>query len=82
MQTVNLGHTGLKVSRLCLGCMSFGVPGQKFHPWVLDEEASRTIVRRAIEAGINFLDTANLYGGGASEEITGRVAGDPSELSK
>lgn len=71
-----LGQTGLKVSRLCLGCMSFGEPGNGAHPWVLDEDASRAIIRRAIEAGINFFDTANVYAEGASEEITGRALKD------
>ncbi len=76
MHATRLGNTGLKVSRLCLGCMSWGIPGQKFHPWVIDEEAGRAIMRRAVESGINFFDTANLYGGGASEEITGRALKD------
>ena len=76
MKYTRLGNTGLAVSRLCLGCMSWGNPGQPFHPWVMDEEAGRAIMRRAVEAGINFFDTANLYGGGASEEITGRALRD------
>ena len=76
MHTSRLGRTGLKVSKLCLGCMSFGDPGQGAHPWVLDEDASRPIIRRAIEAGINFFDTANVYAAGASEEITGRALRD------
>ena len=71
-----LGQTGLKVSQLCLGCMSFGEPGKGAHPWVLDEDASRAIIRRAVEAGINFFDTANVYADGASEEITGRALKD------
>lgn len=76
MKYIRLGRTGLKVSRLCLGCMSFGEPGQGVHPWVLDEEASRAIIARAVEAGINFFDTANVYADGASEEITGRALRD------
>ena len=76
MHYSRLGQTGLKVSPLCLGCMSFGDPGQGAHPWVLDEEASRPILRRAVEAGINFFDTANVYAAGASEEITGRALKD------
>lgn len=76
MQYVRLGQTGLKVSQLCLGCMSFGNPGQGVHPWVLDEAASRPIIRRAVEAGINFFDTANVYAAGASEAITGRALKD------
>ncbi|MGE0503028.1 MAG: aldo/keto reductase [Rhizobiaceae bacterium] len=73
MQFVRLGSTGLKVSRLCLGCMSFGTPGGPTHPWVVDEDASQPFFRRAIEAGINFFDTANYYNHGDSEEITGRA---------
>lgn len=73
MDYVNLGNTGLKVSRLCLGCMSFGLQPRR---WMLDEAASRPIVKRALEAGINFFDTANMYGGGASEEVTGRALHD------
>jgi aryl-alcohol dehydrogenase-like predicted oxidoreductase len=76
MQYVNLGTTGLKVSRLCLGCMSFGDPTRGFHPWILDEEQSRPILRRAVEAGINFFDTANIYASGTSEEVTGRALRD------
>jgi 1-deoxyxylulose-5-phosphate synthase len=76
MEYVNLGRTGLKVSRLCLGCMSFGDPKRGFHPWILDEEASRPILRRAVEAGINFFDTANIYASGTSEEVLGRALKD------
>lgn len=76
MEYRRLGNTGLKVSRLCLGCMSFGVPGEGAHPWVLDEEASRPIIQRAVEAGVNFFDTANIYAAGRSEEITGRALRD------
>jgi len=76
MQYVKLGDTGLDVSRLCLGCMTFGVPERGPHPWTLDEEKSRPIIRQAIEAGINFFDTANVYSDGTSEEITGRALKD------
>ncbi len=76
MDYVNLGRTGLHVSRLCLGCMSFGVPDRGNHPWTLDEEASRPLIRRSIEAGINFFDTANVYSDGTSEEIVGRALRD------
>ena len=61
MQYTRLGHTGLEVSRICLGCMSFGEPKQGSHEWTLDEAASRPILRAAWEAGINFYDTANVY---------------------
>ena len=76
MQYVNLGRAGLKVSRLCLGCMSYGEPARLPQPWSLDEEASRPFFRQALEAGINFFDTANIYSGGSSEEITGRALRD------
>lgn len=73
MDYVKLGNTGLDVSQICLGCMSFGevVPG--WHSWVLDEEKARPIIRRALELGINFFDTANVYAAGTSEAITGRI---------
>ncbi|MDA8267385.1 MAG: aldo/keto reductase [Actinomycetota bacterium] len=76
MDYTNLGRTGLQVSRLCLGCMSFGAPDRGNHPWTLDEEASRPLIRRSIEAGINFFDTANVYSDGTSEEIVGRALRD------
>jgi aryl-alcohol dehydrogenase-like predicted oxidoreductase len=68
-----LGTTGLDVSPLCLGCMTFGLPDRGNHGWTLDEAASRPILRRAVEAGINFFDTANVYSDGTSEEIVGRA---------
>jgi aryl-alcohol dehydrogenase-like predicted oxidoreductase len=73
MRYVKLGSTGLDVSRLCLGCMSFGVPDRGTHAWTLDEEASRPLIRAAVEAGINFFDTANMYSDGTSEEFVGRA---------
>ncbi|MEX0345121.1 MAG: aldo/keto reductase [Rhizobiaceae bacterium] len=73
MQYVNLGKTGLKVSRLCLGCMSFGQPGWEVHPWVLDRDEAQPFFKRAADAGINFLDTADFYSRGVSEEITGEA---------
>lgn len=76
MEYVNLGKTGLKVSRICLGCMSYGVPTRGAHPWSLDEETSRPYFKRAVEAGINFFDTANVYSDGTSEEFTGRALRD------
>ncbi|WP_128374515.1 aldo/keto reductase [Streptomyces cavernae] len=76
MQYVKLGTTGLDVSRICLGCMSFGLPGRGRHEWTLDEEASRPLIRQALDAGINFFDTANVYSDGTSEEIVGRVLGE------
>jgi aryl-alcohol dehydrogenase-like predicted oxidoreductase len=76
MQYTKLGTTGLDVSRLCIGCMSFGVPDRGPHPWSLDEEASRPILTKAVEAGINFFDTANVYSDGTSEEIVGRILGE------
>src|SRR5437764_14445052 len=76
MDYVRLGKTGLKVSRICLGCMSYGVPERGPHPWSLDEEKSRPFIRRAMDLGINFFDTANVYSDGTSEEIVGRALRD------
>lgn len=76
MDYVKLGRTGLDVSRICLGCMSFGVPDRGGHPWSMDEQASRPFFKRALESGINFFDTANVYSDGTSEEITGRALKD------
>jgi 1-deoxyxylulose-5-phosphate synthase len=73
MDYVKLGSTGLDVSPICVGCMSFGVPGRGGHPWSLDEDEARPLIRGALDAGINFFDTANVYSDGTSEEITGRV---------
>ncbi len=74
MQYVNLGSAGLKVSRICLGTMTYG--SSQWRPWVLDEDASRPLIKQAIEAGINFFDTANMYSLGASEEVLGRALKD------
>jgi aryl-alcohol dehydrogenase-like predicted oxidoreductase len=76
MKTTRLGRTGLTVSRLCLGCMTYGVPDRGAHPWTMDEDASRPLIRQALEAGINFFDTANAYSDGTSEEIVGRALRD------
>ncbi len=76
MNYVKLGSTGLDVSPLCLGCMTFGVPDRGNHAWTLDEARSRPILQRAVEAGINFFDTANVYSDGTSEEIVGRALKD------
>ena len=77
MQYVKLGRTGLEVSRICLGCMSYGEPARGANqPWSLNEEASRPFIKRALEAGINFFDTANVYSNGSSEEIVGRALRD------
>lgn len=73
MEYHKLGRTGLDVSRLCLGCMTYGVPDRGSHPWTLDEAQSRPLIRQAVEAGINFFDTANIYSDGTSEEIVGRA---------
>jgi aryl-alcohol dehydrogenase-like predicted oxidoreductase len=74
MDYVRLGKSGLKVSRICLGMMSYGTPA--WRPWVLDEEASRPFVRRALELGVNFFDTADMYSEGVSEEVLGRAIRD------
>ncbi|MFJ9561037.1 aldo/keto reductase [Streptomyces fuscichromogenes] len=73
MEYVKLGRTGLDVSRICLGCMTYGLPDRGAHEWTLDEEASRPLIRQALEAGINFFDTANVYSDGTSEEIVGKA---------
>lgn len=76
MDTTHLGRTGLQISRLCLGCMSYGVPERGTHPWSLPEDQSRPFIRRALDLGINFFDTANIYSDGTSEEILGRALRD------
>jgi aryl-alcohol dehydrogenase-like predicted oxidoreductase len=76
MDYVNLGQSGLKVSRLCLGCMTYGSPERGSHAWALNEEQSRPFIQKALELGINFFDTANVYSAGASEEVLGRALRD------
>src|SRR5688572_4865161 len=76
MEYLRLGSTGLEVSRLVLVCMSFGDPKRGAHPWTLDEESSRPLIRQAVEAGLNFFDTAYAYSAGSSEEIVGRALRD------
>ena len=76
MEYVCLGNTGMKVSRICLGCMGFGDATRWIHKWVLNEEDSRPVIQKALELGINFFDTANVYSLGASEEILGRALKD------
>jgi aryl-alcohol dehydrogenase-like predicted oxidoreductase len=73
MEYKNLGKTGLKVSRICLGCMSYGVPERGNHLWTLGEEQTRPFIHRALDVGINFFDTANVYSDGSSEEIVGKL---------
>ncbi len=76
MEYARLGNTGMKVSRICLGCMGFGDAEHWVHKWVLNEESSRPIIKKALELGINFFDTANVYSRGVSEEILGRALKD------
>ncbi|MFD1774727.1 aldo/keto reductase [Paenibacillus rhizophilus] len=76
MQFAKLGKTGLEVSRLALGCMSYGDPARGNHEWTLNEEQSRPFIKRALELGINFFDSANIYSDGSSEEIVGRALKD------
>ncbi len=76
MQYIKLGNTGTDISRLCLGCMTYGVPERGTHPWTLPEEPSRPLIRQALDLGINFFDTANIYSDGTSEEIVGRALKD------
>src|SRR6516165_10526836 len=80
MKFTLLGRTGVSVSRLCLGCMSYGDPS--WRPWVLDETASQPFFRRAVEMGINFFDTADMYSLGASEELTGRALREFARLEE
>lgn len=76
MEYIRLGKTGMKVSRICLGCMTYGIPERGAHPWSLPEETSRPFIQEALEKGINFFDTANVYSDGTSEEILGRAIRD------
>ncbi len=76
MDYTKLGNTGMDVSRICLGCMGFGDAERWIHKWVLNEENSRPIIKKALELGINFFDTANVYSIGKSEEILGRALKD------
>jgi len=76
VEQVRLGATGLEVSRICLGCMSYGEPGSGSHSWTLPEEQSRAFLQRALELGVTFFDTANVYSAGSSEEILGRAIRD------
>lgn len=76
MEYVKLGKTGLDVSRICLGCMSYGVSDRGAHSWTLDEESSRGFIKEALNLGINFFDTANVYSDGTSEEFVGRALKD------
>jgi len=76
MDYVRLGSTGMKVSRICLGCMTYGIPDRGNHTWTLDEDKSRPFIQRALELGITFFDTANVYSDGTSEEILGRAIKD------
>jgi len=82
MEYARLGNTGLEVSKICLGCMSFGDPGKWSMPWVLKEDQSRPIIKAALEKGINFFDTANCYSNGVSEEVTGRALKDFADRDK
>lgn len=79
MEYVKLGNTGLDVSQICLGCMSFGDAENWLHDWVLNEEESRPIIKKALDLGINFFDTANVYSLGRSEEILGKALNDYAE---
>jgi 1-deoxyxylulose-5-phosphate synthase len=76
MEYVTLGRTGLEVSRICLGCMSYGEPYRGAHNWSLPEDQARPYISRALELGVNFFDTANVYSAGSSEEIVGRALND------
>ncbi len=73
MEYMNLGQTDINVSRLCVGCMSFGDPASNFHAWTLNADDSEMLIKRALDLGINFFDTANIYSAGTSEEYLGRA---------
>lgn len=73
MEYAKLGKSGIEVSRLCVGCMSFGRPSEDFHEWTLDPNETEEIVKKALDLGINFFDTANTYSHGTSEEYLGRA---------
>ena len=77
MEYTNLGSTGVKVSRMCLGCMTYGT--KKWRQWVLEEEESRPFIKQALESGINFFDTADMYSRGVSEQVLGRALKDHTE---
>ncbi|SUI51224.1 General stress protein 69 [Serratia quinivorans] len=76
MKYLKLGNTDLNVSRICLGCMTYGEPSRGNHAWTLPEESSRPLLKQALDAGINFFDTANSYSDGSSEEIVGQALRD------
>lgn len=80
MKTTILGRTGMRVSRICLGCMSYGTP--EWRPWVLDQHQARPFFKRAIEAGINFFDTSDMYSLGVSEEVTGKLVREIGNLDE
>ena len=80
MQYVRLGATGLKVSRICLGMMTYGT--SQWRDWVLNEDESRPFVKRALDAGINFFDTADMYSLGVNEEVTGRALRDMAQRDR
>lgn len=82
MEYVKLGNTGLDVSRICLGCMGFGDVSTGFHQWVVNEEKSREVIKHALDLGINFFDTANVYSAGTSEEYLGRALKDFADRDK
>jgi aryl-alcohol dehydrogenase-like predicted oxidoreductase len=82
MQYVKLGRTGLDVSRICLGCMSYGEAARGGHAWALDEESARPFFKQALDGGINFFDSANVYSAGTSEEFLGRAIKALSWLSR
>lgn len=82
MNYVKLGNTGLDVSRICLGTMGIGIAERWVHPWVQDEQSSHPIIKKALELGINFFDTANVYSDGTSEEILGRALKEYANVMK
>src|SRR5437762_14141807 len=80
MRYTQLGNSGLDISRICLGCMTYGTP--KWRPWVLDEVDSRSFYKKALDLGINFFDTADMYSMGVSEEVTGRALREMAKMEE
>ena len=76
MKYTQLGNTGIEVSRICVGCMSYGKPSEDFHLWTLDQEETTKMIKHALDLGVNFFDTANVYSHGTSEEFLGKALKD------
>ncbi len=82
MKYTQLGNTGIEVSRICVGCMSYGKPSEEFHLWTLNQEETTKMIKHALDLGVNFFDTANGYSHGTSEEFLGKALKDLAPTSK